>query len=141
MKLKILFGYLKYCENNGEPLRAFKKSFLKALEKSGIVGATFHSIRHTFASHLVMSGVDLNTVRELLGHKSLQMTLRYSHLSPSHKKHAVDILGRQMDTIWTPREKRDEASEIKKLISSLNINDLENNAGVAQLVEQLTCNQ
>lgn len=49
-----------------------------------------------------MSGIDLNTVRELVGYQSLQMMLRYSHLSPSHKKQAVDVLSRQMDTIWTP---------------------------------------
>jgi len=52
-----------------------------------------------------MSGVDLNTVRELLGHKSIQMTLRYSHLSQNHKKRAVDILSKQMDTMWSPEQK------------------------------------
>ena len=51
----------------------------------------------------------MNTVRELMGHKSLEMTLRYSHLSPDHKKRAVDILGQRMDTIWTPdRTKENE---------------------------------
>jgi integrase len=87
---------------DGEPIKDIRKSFFTALKKSGIVNFHFHDLRHTFASHLVMAGVDLNTVRELMGHKSLDMTLRYSHLSPDHKKRAVDILQKRMDTIWTP---------------------------------------
>jgi integrase len=91
-----------FCNKKGAPYKDIKKSFLTALDKSGILNFHFHDLRHTFASHLVMSGVDLNTVRELMGHKSLDMTLRYSHLSPDHKQRAVDLLGQRMDTIWTP---------------------------------------
>ncbi|MBF0595473.1 MAG: tyrosine-type recombinase/integrase [Candidatus Omnitrophica bacterium] len=68
----------------------FRKSFATALRKSGIINFLFHDLRHFFVSKLVMAGVDLNTVRELMGHQDITMTLRYSHLAPSHKQRAVD---------------------------------------------------
>jgi integrase len=60
------------------------------LEKE--VELCFHSLRHSFASRLVCKGVDIYTVQNLLGHKSLVMTSRYSHLSPTKLTHAVNIL-------------------------------------------------
>jgi integrase len=53
---------------------------------------TFHDLRHTFANRLVMAGVDLPTVQELMGHKDIKMTLRYTHLSSDHKRRAVTAL-------------------------------------------------
>lgn len=91
-----------FCNKDGRPYHNIRKSFWTALKKSGIINFRFHDLRHTFASQLVMAGVDINTTRELLGHKDIRMTLRYAHLSPDHKKRAVDILGKRMDTIWTP---------------------------------------
>lgn len=52
----------------------------------------WHDLRHTFASRLVMAGVDLRTVQDLLGHKSIAMTVRYAHLSPAHTQNAVNRL-------------------------------------------------
>ncbi len=81
-----------FTNRQGTMLLDVKRSFTTALKKSGIKSFRFHDLRHTFASQLVMSGVDLNTVRDLLGHSTLEMTLRYTHLSPNYKKRAVDRL-------------------------------------------------
>lgn len=84
--------YVFYEPKTGKPFQDVKRSFKTALKRSRIRDFKFHDLRHTFASHLVMAGVDLTTVKELLGHKTLIMTLRYAHLSPSHKLRAVEVL-------------------------------------------------
>jgi site-specific recombinase XerD len=61
-------------------------------DASRLDGYTWHSNRHSFASRLVMAGVDLRTVQELGGWKTLSMVLRYSHLAPSHLQAAVERL-------------------------------------------------
>ena len=77
---------------DGGRLTDIKKAFSGARERAGLDDIRLHDLRHTFASHLVMAGVDLMTVKELLGHKSTKMTERYSHLSPKHKANAVKVL-------------------------------------------------
>lgn len=67
-------------------------AFKLACRRAGIENATLHSLRHTFASHLVMAGVDLTTVSKLLGHKDISTTMIYSHLSPEHLRGAVEKL-------------------------------------------------
>lgn len=75
------------------PFKDIKKGFLAILKDAEIENFRFHDLRHHFASKLVMAGVDLNTVRELLGHSDLKMTLRYAHLAPEHKAAAVNLIG------------------------------------------------
>lgn len=85
---------------NGRPLNKDAKHFHKAVEKCGLnEGITdrrnkvcFHTLRHTFASWLVQAGVQLQVVSDLLGHASMEMTLRYAHLAPDVKRDAVNVL-------------------------------------------------
>lgn len=86
-------GEYMFSHNNGnDPVRTFKTAFSSAIRRSGIDKFRFHDLRHTFASKLVMAGVDIVTVAELMGHKSINMTKRYSHPTPEHKKRAVERL-------------------------------------------------
>lgn len=75
---------------------AVQLAFTEAVRMSKIEDFHFHDLRHTFASNLVMEGVELNDVRELLGHKKMGMTLRYAHLSPKHRAKVVNILDKVM---------------------------------------------
>ncbi|WP_181295174.1 site-specific integrase [Pseudomonas sp. Q2-TVG4-2] len=76
----------------GKPMADVKTAWLELLKNAGIVGFRWHDMRHDFASRLVMAGVPLNTVRDLLGHTDIKMTLRYAHLAPDSKAAAVDLI-------------------------------------------------
>jgi integrase len=79
-------------DSKGRRYKDVKTGFASACERSGLTDFRFHDLRHTFASLLVMGGVDLATVKDLLGHKEFKMTLRYAHLAPAHKVAALGIL-------------------------------------------------
>ena len=74
---------------SGNRMKEIGSAWDRVLKKAGIKAFRFHDLRHTFASKLAKKGVDLNTIRELLGHADITMTLRYAHLSPGHLKEAV----------------------------------------------------
>jgi integrase len=78
--------------NHGDSLRGPRHWFEDAAREAGLKNFTWHDLRHTFASRLVMTGTDLRTVADLLGHANIQMTMRYAHLAPAHKQAAVDRL-------------------------------------------------
>ena len=83
------------------------RPFRTAVANSELEDFHFHDLRHTFASNLVMGGIDIMTVKELMGHKDLTMTLRYSHLAPNHKTRAINILDAVMSQN-PPQEKTAE---------------------------------
>jgi integrase len=73
-------------------ITCFKTAWGHVMERAGIVGFRWHDLRHHFASRLVQAGVPLNTVRDLLGHASVAMSLRYAHLAPDQRCEAVALL-------------------------------------------------
>jgi len=75
-----------------EPLQGYKHWFEPAVGEAGGRDFTWYCLRHTFASRLVMEGVDIRTVAELMGRQQIQMTMRYAHLAPAHQAAAVEPL-------------------------------------------------
>ena len=71
---------------NADYIIGFPLSYKTALKRTEIDDFRFHDLRHTFASHLLMKGASLKDIQELLGHKTMEMTLRSAHLSQTHKK-------------------------------------------------------
>lgn len=98
----VVIAALKKVQNRSEyvlvnpatkrPYIRIGKAFRTTCRRAGIAEATPHVMRHTFASHLAMQGVDPHTIMELGGWSSLDMVMRYCHLAPDHKQRAVDKL-------------------------------------------------
>lgn len=87
--------YVFINSNTGLPFVDIKKAFKSACKRAKVQGLRFHDLRHTFASRLVANGVDLITVKDLLGHSSVRITERYTHSNNTQKKRAVELLARE----------------------------------------------
>ncbi len=94
IKLKLIINSVYVFVNNetNEPFTDIHKGFDKAVERAGIDNFTFHDLRHTVATRLVMNGIDLKTIQDLLAHSQISTTQRYMHAIPERKKQAIDIL-------------------------------------------------
>jgi integrase len=90
-------GEYVFYSRYGRPFKDAKEGFVAAVKRAGIGDFRFHDLRHTFASHLVMQGVGLRTVQQVMGHKDIKMTMRYSHLSPEYVQEAME----RLDSVWT----------------------------------------
>lgn len=103
--LAILSGWQTHCGKvraedrvfpgaGGAKLTRIDTAWSKLVKRANLNNFRFHDLRHHFASRLVQSGIDLNTVRDLLGHADLEMVLRYAHLSPDRLTMAVEKVAR-----------------------------------------------
>lgn len=94
--------YLFFNPKTGKPLSTVKTAFKASCRRAGIEGLRFHDLRHTFATRLVKKGIDLITVKALLGHSTVKITERYTHSDQERKRKAVELL--------SLREKQDSES-------------------------------
>ena len=85
---------LVFASSEGKPLdpSMLSHDFATIAKQVGLSGVRFHDLRHTYASHLAMRGVDIRKIQELLGHRDITMTVRYSHLSNADLREAVKRL-------------------------------------------------
>ena len=109
-----------FFNSKGTPYRDISTAFWTAVRRAGLSGVSFHTTRHTFASRLVMRGVDLKTVQELVGHKHITMTLKYAHLAPGHKRVAIAVLDQSANGVPSifPTVDNTKISHLPKLLKT-----------------------
>jgi integrase len=95
--------FVFYNHGTGKPFVDLKTGFALACEKSGIEEVTWHTLRHTFASRLLDRGVEIVTIKELLGHSTVTVTMRYTHTNLDSKRAAVGKLASVRDNSVTVR--------------------------------------
>lgn len=109
MNSEILPGDLIFKSRKGTCIREVSDSFSRTVERLGLnrgIGdrrqrVCFHTLRHTFASWLALSGKSILLIKELLRHSSVTLSERYSHLLADQKQQAITVFDEKM--AWTPR--------------------------------------
>ena len=102
--------YVFYNPTTGGPLKNIKTAFKTACKNAEIKGLRFHDLRHTAATRMVEAMVDLVTVSKILGHSTIQMTMRYAHPTPENMRLVVDKLGE----FYEQTRQKVDTVEIKK---------------------------
>lgn len=95
----------------GQPIRTVRNAFVNACRRAGLEGLRMHDLRHTFASRLIERGVDIVTVKELLGHHSVTVTERYTHSNGQLHRAAVDLLAQGRGTLAQDRQMEPAAED------------------------------
>ncbi|TET23135.1 MAG: site-specific integrase [Candidatus Stahlbacteria bacterium] len=85
-----------FSKPDGTAYGNWRRSFETTCRRAGITDFCFHDLRHTYLSYLIMSGVGIRAAKELIGHKTMKMVLRYSHLSNAHLQAAANRLGEEL---------------------------------------------
>jgi integrase len=112
--------FVFYNQKTGEPFVDLDAGLQLACEKAEISGVTWHTLRHTFASRLLELGADIMTVKELLGHSSVVVTMRYTHSNLASKVVAVEKLGATATIQLHPAPKRSSSNpKCSKLAANL----------------------
>ncbi len=103
-----LKGPLVFCDEGGRMLTKgeLRHPLLRACKRAGLREIGWHVLRHTFASHLVMRGAPIVAVQDLMGHSTIQMTMRYAHLAPHMTREAVQLLDRRGSPVAAAAELR-----------------------------------
>ena len=115
----------RWREQSGTGMRVFdvvtgfQAAWEKILKRAGISNFRWHDLPHHFASRLVQHGVPLNTVRDLLGHSTVGMSLRYAHLAPDQRREAVARLNEPLLTVTMRREREGSPAVSRYRVVSL----------------------
>jgi site-specific recombinase XerD len=111
--------YVFWNPATGDRFYEVKEGFKSALQRAGLSGITWHTFRHTFASRLLANGVDLVTVKELLGHSTIAVTMRYAHTNHDAKARAVATLGDCVKTVSiVPRRWKGSQGGVSQSVSN-----------------------